>query len=659
MVRGGRLWTLIGLAVLLVVTMVGRLVQLQVVDGDRLSAAAASLNTRTYSIPAARGRILAADGQALVANGATSVVTVDRAVLADQADGGAALLTRAATLLGVDAGQLAARTKACGTAGALRSPLCFSGSPYQPIPIASDVPADRALTLLERPEDFPGIAVQARPVRTFPAPDGVNAAHLIGYLGSTNRTDLQRDPALTATDTIGRAGLEKQYDDVLRGQPGRTTVAVDPRGLVTRQLSHTDPISGRDLVTHLDPVVQSAAERSLAAGIARARKAGEPADSGAVVVLDATDGAVVAAASAPTYDLSVWSGGITPTDYARLTGPAAPLLDRATVATKPPASTFKGISLPAAIGQGVDPQGSYDCSSSVQIGDRAFHNYESAAYGQISMEKALEISCDTVFYRWSYAAWKAAGGLQAPVTAHDPFADMARSFGLGRRTGIDLPDEASGRIPDRAWKQAHWEATKAGACRRSRGSYPDVKDRARAAYLKAVDTENCTAGYVFRAGDAVNLSIGQGDVAATPLQMAVAYAAVANGGTLWTPQVAAATEVSGGGERTVIAPHRAGTVSFPGSSLAVERAGFAAVTTKGTAKEAFAGFPLTSYPVSGKTGTAEIYGQQPTSWFTSYGPRTASGHQYVVVAMISQGGTGATAAAPTARAVWDVLRTRP
>ena len=156
----------------------------------------------------------------------------------------------------------------------------------------------------------------------------------------------------------------------------------------------------------------------------------------------------------------------------------------------------------------------------------------------------------------------------------------------------------------------------------------------------------------------MNFSIGQGDVAVTPLQLAVAYSAVANGGTLWAPQVAAATQRPGGGARQDLAPRRMGTVDFPGDSLAVDREGMAAVTRTGTAAAAFRGFPLDSYGVSGKTGTAEIFGKEATSWFASYGPRTASGKQYVVVAMITESGTGATYAAPAARKVWDALRTR-
>lgn len=658
--RVTRLAVLLGLSVVMVLAMLGRLVQLQVVQGDDFADRAAALGTRTISTPAIRGRILAADGKALVANGSRAVLTLDPTTLADQDDDGAGLLRRVAPLVGRTPEQLLERTRPCGTAGAPRPPVCFSGAPYEPIPIADDVPVERALTLLERPEEFPGLGVVAEPTRTYPALGQLNAAQVLGYLGRTNADDIRRDPTLTARDGLGRAGVEKQYDAALRGTPGRTVVAVDARGLPQRTLQNVAPVPGQDVVTNLDPTVQTAAERALGSAMSSAQAQGNPATAGAMVVLDASDGAVVAMASAPTYDPNVWSGGINSLEYARLTDPAsgAPLLNRGTTFATAPASTFKAVSVPAAIAMGNDPDASYDCGPSVRIGDRTFRNFESVAFGQIDMRRALEVSCDTVFYRWAYNAWQQSGGLRAPVTATDPFVDTARSFGLGRRTGIDLPDEAAGRIPDRQWKRQRWLDTRATSCQRARTGYPEETDQARASYLQRIAQENCRSGYVYRAGDAVNFSIGQGDVAVTPLQLAVAYSAVANGGTLWAPQVAAATQRPGGGARQDLAPRRMGTVDFPGDSLAVDREGMAAVTRTGTAAAAFRGFPLDSYGVSGKTGTAEIFGKEATSWFASYGPRTASGKQYVVVAMITESGTGATYAAPAARKVWDALRTR-
>ncbi|YAL84274.1 penicillin-binding protein 2 [Dermacoccaceae bacterium W4C1] len=657
--RVARLGVLMVVAVALILGMVGRLAQLQISQGDELARQAGELNTRTTLTPAQRGRILADDGTALVAGTTAPVLTVDPAVLSRSGDGGLTLMRRVAAVIGGDPKALLERTKACGTAGAPSPPVCFDGSAHEPIPIASGVSGQRVLTLLERPEDFPGLAVSTMSDRAYPQLSKLDLAQVLGYLGRTNAQEVEGDSDLTSRDMVGRAGLERQYDSVLRGTPGRSTVAVDAQGLADRQVNSTAATPGRDVITHLDPAIQARAQQALHTAISTSRKDGNPTTSGAVVVLDASDGGVAAMVSAPSYDPRVWSGGITSSEYRALTASstASPLLNRSTAFATAPASTFKAFSLPAAIASGADPDGTYDCSSSVRIGNRSFRNFESVAYGPIGMEKALEVSCDTVFYRWAYDAWVKAGGSQAGVDAADPFAASARSFGLGRATGVDLPGEASGRIPDRQWKQQYWKATRADACARVKGGYPG-QSKERAAYLKQLDEENCTSGGTYRAGDAVNFAIGQGDVSATPLQIATGYAAVANGGTLWAPRLAAATRDPDGSDLRAVPAQRTGTVTLPAATRQVLTAGLADVTRQGTAAAAFRGFDLSSYPVSGKTGTAEVYGKEATSWFASYGPKTASGKQYVVVVMVPESGSGATYAAPAARSIWDLLRTR-
>lgn len=657
-----RLWAILLVTVLVFGVLGGRLFQLQVVDGPAMRKAAQQINTRTIDAPAIRGRILADDGTALVTNGSTAVLTIDPTVLADSKDGGRAVFTRVQSLIGGDVDQMMARTKPCGSRGAPPPPVCFAGSPVEPIPVLSNIDPGLAMTLLERPEDFPGIAVQQVQVRRFPAPDGVNAAQLIGYLGRTNSADLKANSALTSADMIGRSGLELRYDSTLRGTPGHTVLAVDARGLPVRTVSTTPAVAGRDVLTHIDVPVQRAAESALSTTIGRLRADHKPVTGGAAVVLDASSGAVVAMASNPTYDPIIWTGGISSADYAKLTGPSAhtPMMNRAIGQLQPPASTFKAVTLPAAIASGVDPKGRYDCSSSVLVGSRVFRNYESAAFGPIDMPTALEVSCDTVFYRWAYQRWTAEGGINVSSTTDNPFVDSARSYGFGRLTGVDLPGEAKGIVPSRAWKLARWQDTKASMCRRAVSGYPEVKDKTQAAYYKQLAQENCKYGYQWQAGDAVNFAIGQGDTLVTPLQLAVAYAAVANGGTLWQPQVVALTQAPGGSQKQRIVPKQDGRVSWPAGAEAVLKDGLRKVITEpaGTAHGVFADFPA-GYPLSGKTGTAEVYGKDATAWFASYGPKLPSGKQYVVVVMIEQGGLGAGAAAPTARAIWDVLRTRP
>ncbi|GAB3585500.1 penicillin-binding protein 2 [Calidifontibacter terrae] len=656
-----RIGALFMVALLVFGVLIGRLFQLQVVDGPQMRAAAQQINTRTVTTAATRGRILAVNGTPLVTNTSITMLTVDPTVLADSKDHGRALFTRIQGLLGGDPIEMMKRTMPCGSKGAPTPPVCFAGSPVEPIPILRNVDSGRAMTLLERPEEFRGVSVVQVPVRQYPAPDNVNAAQLLGYLGSTNGADLAANKQLTASDLIGRAGLERSYDTVLRGTPGSSVLAVDARGLPVRTVSTTDPTAGRDVVTNLEVPVQRAAEDALSTTVARLKAAKSPVTGAAAVVLDASSGGIVAMASNPSYDPNVWTGGISSADYAALSAPTAhnPLLNRVVGQLQPPASTFKGITLPAAISSGVDPNGTYDCSSSVRVGARTFKNFESVAFGPINMTTALEVSCDTVFYRWAFQRWQAEGGINAAATTDSPFVDSARSFHLGQKTGVDLPGESAGVIPSRAWKVQRWNDTKATSCRRATSGYPEVKDKTQAAYFTQLAKENCAVGYQWQAGDAVNFAIGQGDVLVTPLQMATAYGAIANGGTLWQPRVVAATRAPDGSTTQPVTPKRIGEVAIPAAAQPVLAKGLSQVVTgsQGTAYAAFRGFPLDTYPLSGKTGTGEVYGKDATAWFVSYGPKLKNGKQYVVAVMVEQGGTGASAAAPTARAIWDVLRT--
>jgi penicillin-binding protein 2 len=654
-----RVWVL-GLVVLCFMgTLFGRLGQVQIVGHEDYQRAADTLNTRTVTEPAVRGRILDRTGLPLVDNTTETVVTVDRAVLVESEDGGRDLIHRVARVVGAGFDQLWGRTQLCGVQGAPPAPVCWAGSAYVPIPLASGVDPRKALSLLERPDLYPGVGVSAQPVRDYPAQRTVNAAHLLGYLARSNAEDVAGSRgAIGDLDLVGRSGLEQQYDAQLRGTPGTSTVAVDPRGIVTRRLGQTDPVPGRDVVTNLDARVQSAAEAALASAVTSARTHGHRADSAAAVVLDVTNGGVVAAASYPSYDPDVWTGGVTPAELARLTDAAAgtPLVSRVTSAAFSPASTFKVVSLPAAVRAGNPLDGTYNCTSGYTIGNRRFANFESRAYGPISLRKAVEVSCDTIFYDFAYRSWLAQGGLAARSDAKDPFVAMAEAFGLGRTTGIDLPGEQAGRIPDRTWKQRQWDQTRAETCKRARSGYPELAgaDPSRAAYLKALAVENCQSGFQFRAGDAANFAIGQGDITVTPLQMAQVYAAIANGGTLWKPEVARAF-VAPGGATDPVAPVRAGTVRFPAGTLSFLRGALVGVVTSGTAKGAFAGFPLDQWPVAGKTGTAEAFGKQDTAWFVSYAPATKP--RYAVAVVVSQGGTGGEGAAPAARRIHEVLRT--
>ncbi|ANS78475.1 Cell division protein FtsI [Serinicoccus hydrothermalis] len=653
------LWAAVVVVLLLGGVLVGRLGQVQLARHEQLATQAAEVSTREILTPALRGRVLAADGTPVVGNTASSVVTVDPQVLLEAEDGGRALVASVAAALRLPEEELWGRTRLCGTQDAPAVPFCFSGSPYLPVPLVYDVDPVDALALLERPERYPGVQVDSVPVRAYPGPEGINAAHLVGYLGRVTAEELeQADGDLDAEAWLGRAGLEAVYDEGLRGTPGRTTVTVDPRGVVTGTLDRTDPVQGADLRTHLDVEVQAASETALVEAVRAARRAGAPATSGAAVVLRPDTGAVVAAASFPTYDPGIWTRGVSAGEYERLLDPdrGAPLVDRVIGETFPPASTFKVVSLPAALQTGIDPEGEYACPGAVSIAGQRFTNYESEAYGEIDLPRILEVSCDTTFYRWAYDQWRSLGGLDGGVEAdsRDRFLAVARGFGLGQRTGVDLPGEEAGTLPSRAWKQEYWESTREETCRRADEGYPGVEDEERREFLEQLARENCVDGGQWRPGDAANFSIGQGDVATTPLQMAVVYAAVANGGRLVTPQLADALVRADGTVVEDLELPDQGSVSLDDETWQILHSGLEAVTTGGTAAGAFAGWPMEAYPVAGKTGSAESFGQDPTSWFASYGP--VEDPEYVVLVVVEQGGIGSDVAAPAARAIWETLR---
>jgi penicillin-binding protein 2 len=529
----------------------------------------------------------------------------------------------------------------------------------QPVVIARDVDPVEALALVERPEDYPGVEVQSRPVRDYPS-EQVNAAHLLGYLGRPSQEEVATaDSPLAPEDLVGRSGLEAAYDAELRGEPQRTVLSVDPRGIVTGQLDREPAVPGLDLRTHIDAKVQARTESVLRAAIRQARDQGRPARAAAGLVMRVDSGAVVSAASWPTYNPEIWTAGIAQSDYDDLVDPdgGEPLLNRVLGETYPPASTFKAFSLPAALSSGVDPEKEYACPGAVRIAGTRFTNFQSRAYGRLDLQRILEVSCDTVFYRWAFQTWQDLGGLSAERDLRDPYVLLAEDAGFGRRTGIDLPGEVAGTVPGRTTSREQWQASREEICARAEGGYPEVKDPARRAFLRRSAREDCQDGWQYRAGDAVNFAIGQGDLAVTPLQLGTAYAAVANGGTLWEPQVAAGTQRSDGTVVEDFPAERGGRVLWDEQALKIVRKGLRGVNTDGTGAGAFAGFDLDSYPVAGKTGSAEAFGARATAWYVSYGP--APDPEYVVVVLVEEGGIGGEVAAPAARQIWETLRDLP
>jgi penicillin-binding protein 2 len=654
-----RLVVLQVLVVSLMLTLGGRLWFLQIYSGAQYRNAASNNTVRSVVTEAVRGEIVDDQGRPLVSNRTSLVVTVDPSRLALMS--GSQVVTEMAKLavaLRTSTQALTQKTTLCGTPGAVKY-VCWNGSPFQPIPVAEDVTEAVALSILERAEDFPGVSAQLEAVRQYPAPYHANAAHELGYIGPVTDNEVlssQNDAnPLYRSDFIGRTGLEAQYDSYLRGVDGVKQLSVDRASHVTGTIGEQPPVPGDTLVTNLDAHVQAVLEQQLQAAIQRARSQVDPtthtryiADSAAGVVMDVHTGAIVAMASLPTYDPSIWVGGISVKDYAALTAPGAgqPLVSRAYQGGYAPGSTFKVVSSTAMLQNGYSTGGPYPCPSFLQVGTAKFKNSESKSYGQISLERAIEVSCDTVFYKVAFDQWIKDGGNKPIASPRDIFIKAALSWGFGSKTGIDLPGEDAGNITTRQDRKATWLANRAQYC------YDAKHDTD--AYLRAIASDNCSSsGAVYRAGDAVNFIIGQGETLTTPLKMAQVYAAVANGGTLLRPQVAKAVLSPAGAVVKRFTPVAQGRLPVGPATLHFLQGALAQVPVNGTADNQFKDFPLNQIPVAAKTGTAEIRGKQTTSWFATYAP--ANRPEYAVVMMVTQGGFGSTTSADSVKAVYQAL----
>jgi penicillin-binding protein 2 len=647
------------LAFSLLATLGSRLYYLQVVAGEEYQGKAASQSVRDIVVQPQRGLIVDAMGRPLVTNRLTWVASIDRTLIGRMEPRvRRALLKRVARVVGMEPREIARQLVLCGNEGA-KEGVCWNGSPYQPVPVAQDLDDATALRINEQPEDFPGVVVVQQSVRDYPEPFSINAAHLLGYLSPITDDELAAaelggDTSVNGASVVGRAGVEKEYDAWLRGQPGYERVKVNANGEVIGEEADVQAQPGDTLVTSIDAKVQGIVERELHRAIMTARATVDPvtgrhfeADSGAAVLMEVDTGRIVAMASQPTYDPAVWADGISQKQLKRLYSEAAgtPLLGRAMQGQFAPGSTWKPFMTAAALTHGFSEDTVLNCSSAVRIGSRDFHNHESAAYGPITFARALEISCNTFFFQIGMHYWLKYGSDPANVHAKDPLVEEAKEFGFGSPTGIDVPGEASGRIADRKWKRDYYKSMKDFYC----GIADKPQDATTSDFVYKFAREFCIEGYAYREGDAANFAIGQGDTIVTPLQLARAYAAIANGGTLWEPRVGRAIVSPDGEVVRRIAPSKAGEIDVPASVLDYINEALRGVTSVGTLAWKLGGFPLDQVDLRGKTGSAEVYGKQSTGWTATFTD------DYVLVMMISQAGTGSGSTGDSVRRIWEAL----
>jgi len=617
-----RLWLLRVIVLGLLVVLVARLWDLQVLASEHYQTLARDDFVRDVVLPASRGEILDRTGRVLVGNQTSWSVLVDPGQLGSEPS---TTLNRLVSLLGVPRSRIGERLRV------------FTGSPFA-IPVAENVRTRVLFELAEHADRYPGVSTEPLAVRSYPA--GGAAAQLLGHVGPVTADEL-RNPAYRGAlpgDDVGQAGIEQAYDQVLRGRDGLERLEVDAQGKVVRVLSVTQPVAGEDLRLTIDLGLQ----RQLDAGLARQINSLQhsvdprtgrpfPAQSGAAVVLDPRDGSVLAMSSYPSYDPSVWVGGISEATYRRLTGPAAhqPLLNRAISGLYAPGSTFKLVTATAALDDGligagtlIDDPGSFTIPGCA--GQCSFHNDSNESLGPLDVTRALSASDDVFFYNLGYDFWTRQRRYGA-----EPIQTMAQRYGLGQATGIALPGESAGRVDSPTVRQA--------------------------LHLQAPEAFPNTGWY---AGDNVELAFGQGGTIVTPLQLANAYATFANGGTRYRPRPAIDATRNGG---TLIryAPSVAAHVPLPASTHDPILQGLVGAVQQpgGTATGTFQGFPFGTLSLAGKTGTASATGREPASWFACFAP--TGGTRYAMAVEIDQAGYGASAAAPVAKQALEYLASHP
>lgn len=617
-----------GLALALFAIVFFRLWFLQVLSGEQYVQQANANRARDLPIAAPRGEIFDREGQPLVASRTTNAVQIVPSALPPAGHARVALYRRLGRLLGMSGAHIQALVIKGRTA-----------VPYAPVTIKTDAGPGALTVLAERQSDYPGVTQQPVSIRAYPY--GPMAAQVLGYVGQVSETELKLHAfsGVKQGTVVGQEGLEYYYDRYLRGEPGIERVEVNAQGYpVPSRLAPTQPKAGYSLKVTLDRGLQREGEKALVEGMENARAGGKPATAGAFVALDPRNGQVLAMGSSPTFDPNKFAKPLTKAEYAALEGKSktsgtgeeapAPLTDRAVNGTYPTGSTFKPITAMGALEGGViNPSEGLGAGQCIAVSTEQFCNAGKADYGAVGLVEALKVSSDTYFFEVGEFANSHGNVIQRE----------AHRLGVGEQTGIDLPSEITGLVPDRAWRAQV------------------AREELRCEHRRHVSSCGISDGRPWSVGDNMHLAVGQGDLLTSPLQMAVAYSTLANaytnGGNGWVVRPHLGMEIDGPQGRLVQA------LSFPAErhvhlndtyvNDVMEGIHEAASQPGGTSADVWAGWNQSEHPVFGKTGTAEHAGKEDQSWYMCFiGDPT---RPIVLAVTVEQGGFGAETAAPIAR----------
>lgn len=632
-----------GVALALFAIVFFRLWFLQVLSGDQYLAQASTNRVRDVVVQAPRGELIDRHGTALVENRRAVAVVVSPPKLPQEAAARTRELTRLSHVIG-----MSTRPQKCRVGNDLVHVMevdCLVrrgvwNLPYANVTVKTDVSRDVAFFLAERTQQFPGISIQQVFLRNYRFGDV--GAQLFGTVGQVDGAQLKQEHyrGVRGGTVVGQSGLEYTYDRYLRGRDGATRVQVDAFGQAKGYLRTREPAQGANLRLSLDLGLQRAGQSALATGIDLANSNGNPSQGGAFVALDPRNGEVLAMGSAPTYDANLFARPLSQRRYDATFGPGHndPLVNRAISSAYPVGSTFKIVTATAALTAGIiTPDTVYVDSGTFREGALVRRNAGGASYGAVALRTALQVSVDTFFYDLG-------ARLNADPSSHPnggQLQDWARRYGFGSATGIDLGGEQGGNIPTPRWRDR--QNRMQARCERAYAKHPRAARRAYSAGCVFADGTDRP----WSVGDNTNLAVGQGDFLATPLQLAVAYAALENGGTIVRPHVGLQITDPAGRVLQQIAPRPARRIDIPQTDLQAIRDGLHAAAQEpgGTSYDVMGTFPKTVY---GKTGTAQT-SRGDQSWYVAYVPDPV--RPIVVAATVEQGGFGAQAAAPAVRLI--------
>jgi penicillin-binding protein 2 len=603
-----------------------RLWYLQVLSGEQYVAQANANQVRELPVAAPRGKILGREGQTIATTVTTNAVQIVPSALPPAGAPRIALYQRLGALLGMSASHIQALVERGRTA-----------VPYAPVTIKTDAGRGVLTVLGERQSEYPGVEQQPVSIRNYPY--GEMAAQALGYVGEVSTPELEKGPfhGVQQGTVVGQEGLEYFYDHYLRGEPGVERVEVNAEGYpVPSHLAPTAPKAGYTLQTTLDVPLQREGEKALLEGIEHARAGGKPAVAGGFVALDPLNGEVLALGSYPSFNPNQLAKPITKAELDTLEGKGteapARLIDRAVNGTYPTGSTFKPITAMAALEAGVmSPGEGLGAGECIYVSTKAFCNSGHTDYGAVGLVEALKVSSDTYFFEVGERSFYHGNIIQ----------DMAHKLGIGQETGIDLPSEIKGLVPDAKWREEVNQEEE--SCRSKH---------------HGVSCEIVSEVRPWSVGDEMDLALGQGELLTDPLQMAVAYSTLANAylhggeGVVVTPHLGKQIDEADGGllQSLSFPPKRHVHLNDEDLSLVMEGIHDAASEQGGTSADVWEGWNQEQNPVYGKTGTAEhAVGTEYQAWYMCFIDNPA--HPIVIAVTVEQGGFGAETAAPVARLI--------